>query len=87
MPTMNVSLTDQLASFVESEVESGDYSSQSEVVREALRLLHREKAAEQEKLEILRRAVMVGLDDVRQGRFSTRTVDQIAEDVERENDR
>ncbi len=86
MPTM-ISLTDQLASFVESEVESGDYSSQSEVVTEALRLLHREKAGEQEKLEILRRAVMVGVEDMRQGRFSTRTVEQIAEDVEHEHGR
>ena len=84
MPTMNISLTDQLASFVEGEVESGEYTSQSEVVRDALRLLHREKAGEQEKLEILRRAVMVGVEDVRQGRFSSRTIEQIAEEVERE---
>ena len=36
---MNVSLTPQLEKFVRQKVESGLYSSASEVVREALRLL------------------------------------------------
>ena len=86
MPTMNVSLTENLAAFIEHEVAVGSYSSQSEVVRDALRLLHREKAAEQEKLEMLRRAVMVGIDDVQHGRFATRTVDEIADDIDREDE-
>ena len=36
---MNVSLTPDLEQFVQTKVESGRYSSASEVVREALRLL------------------------------------------------
>lgn len=36
---MNVSLTAELESFVNAKVESGRYSSASEVIREALRLL------------------------------------------------
>lgn len=36
---MNVSLTPELEKFVSAKVESGRYSSASEVVREALRLL------------------------------------------------
>ena len=36
---MNVSLTPELESFVATKVESGRYTSASEVVREALRLL------------------------------------------------
>jgi putative addiction module CopG family antidote len=41
---MNVSLTPQLDRFIEEKVESGLYSSQSEVVREGLRLLiHRDE--------------------------------------------
>lgn len=36
---MNVSLTPELEQFVQAKVESGRYSSASEVVREALRLL------------------------------------------------
>ena len=36
---MNVSLTPELASFVEAKVESGLYNNASEVIREGLRLL------------------------------------------------
>lgn len=82
MPTMNVSLPEGLAAFVEQEVASGGYSSQSEVVRDALRLLHREKAAEHEKQEMLRRAVMVGLDDWKAGRLDDRPIDEILDEIE-----
>ncbi len=84
MPTMNVSLPDNLVSFVEQELEKGGYASQSEVVREALRLLHLEKAAEHEKLEMLRRAVMVGIDDLREGRVDNRPIDEILDDIDKE---
>ena len=87
MPTtMNVSLPDNLAAFVEHEVITGRYASQSEVVRDALRLLHRENAMEREKIEMLRRAVEVGIEDVRQGRFATRTVDEISDDIDHEDE-
>ena len=43
---MNVSLTDELANFVKSKVSAGRYTSSSEVVREALRLM--EKVEQQE---------------------------------------
>ena len=43
---MNVSLTDELANFVKAKVAAGRYSSSSEVVREALRLM--EKVERQE---------------------------------------
>ena len=42
---MNVSLTPQLERFVQSKVKSGRYSSSSEVVREALRLLEEHEKA------------------------------------------
>jgi antitoxin ParD1/3/4 len=41
---MNVSLTPELESFVAKRVESGRYSSASEVIREALRLLADQEA-------------------------------------------
>ena len=82
MPTMNVSLPETLASFVERQVANGGYASQSEVVRDALRLLHREKAAEHEKLEMLRRAVMVGVEDWRQGRLDDRPIDDILDGID-----
>lgn len=84
MPTMNVSLPGNLAAFVEQEVATGGYASQSEVVRDALRLLHREKAGEQEKLEMLRRAVAVGIEDWRHGRVDDRPIDAILDEIDRE---
>jgi len=78
MATMNVSLPKEFVEFVSREVESGEYVSASEVVRDALRLLRREKAAEEEKLAILRREVAVGLADARAGRLSRRTATEIA---------
>lgn len=43
--TMTVDLGDELRDFLESPIESGDYRTQSEVIRESLRLL-REKQSE-----------------------------------------
>ena len=86
MPTtMNISLPDNLATFIEKEVATGGYASQSEVVRDALRLLHREKAGEQEKLEILRRAVMIGIEDWQHGRVDVRPIDEILDGMDEED--
>lgn len=40
--TMTVALGDELWEYIESLIESGDYRTQSEVIRESLRLLLRE---------------------------------------------
>jgi antitoxin ParD1/3/4 len=85
MATMNVSLSAEMAAFVNREVASGEYSSASEVVREALRLLRREKAAYDEKLAILRREIGLGLEDMRAGRLSKRSVMDIVTELERED--
>ena len=78
MPTMNVSLPADLADFVEGEVASGEYGTASEVVREALRALRRDKAAREAKLAVLRREVGVGVVQAREGRFSKRSIMDIA---------
>ncbi|HYI89926.1 MAG TPA: type II toxin-antitoxin system ParD family antitoxin, partial [Beijerinckiaceae bacterium] len=67
---MNVSLTADIADFVEGELATGDYASASEVVRDALRMLRRDRAIEQEKLVILRREITSALDQVDGGRLS-----------------
>lgn len=59
---MNVSLTEELELFVRAKVESGLYTSSSEVVRAALRLLKREDDAEQRKLDALRADIREGLE-------------------------
>jgi antitoxin ParD1/3/4 len=80
---MNVSLAADIVDFVEGELATGDYASASEVVREALRLLRRDKAIAQEKLVILRE-ITSALDQVDDGRLSDRTIMDIAAAVERE---
>ena len=78
MPTMNVSLSAEFVKFVEGEIASGEYGTASEVMRDALRLLKREKALREEKLAILRREVGIGLQQAREGRLSTRSISEIA---------
>jgi antitoxin ParD1/3/4 len=59
---MNVSLTDELANFVKAKVSAGRYTSSSEVVREALRLMEKVEQQEAEKLSFLRQAWKEGID-------------------------
>lgn len=59
---MNVSLTEELADFVKAKVAAGRYSSSSEVVREALRLMEKAEQQEAERLQLLRRAWREGID-------------------------
>ncbi|MBN3183035.1 type II toxin-antitoxin system ParD family antitoxin [Pectobacterium brasiliense] len=58
--TMTIDLGDELRHYVESLVESGDYRTQSEVIREALRML-REKQAESD-LQTLRQLIAEGIN-------------------------
>ena len=59
---MNVNLTPQLEEMVRSKVESGLYTSASEVVREALRLMNAQDRMREAQLEQLRRDIRDGLD-------------------------
>jgi antitoxin ParD1/3/4 len=69
MPTRNVVLTDHQADLVEGLVSSGRYQNASEVLREGLRLIEARNAEEQARLEALRAAVQVGVDDIGAGRY------------------
>ncbi len=64
---MNVSLTPELETLVHDKVESGLYTSASEVVREALRLLRERDQIQQQRLAELRREVAVGLEQLDRG--------------------
>ncbi len=74
---MNVNLTPQLEELVRAKVASGLYTSASEVVREALRLMDEQDRLRAAKLEQLR-------DDVRQGLNSGPSTAWNAEEVKRE---
>lgn len=77
MPARNVSLTAHFADFLDRSVESGRFSNASEVVREGLRLLEQRQREEALKIEALRAAVDVGLEDVRQGRIVRLAADEV----------
>ena len=85
MPTMNVSLTPEMAEFVEKELATGDYATASELVRDALRVLRRDRDLQSEKTEVLRLAIDHALSQAQQGQFSPRGVMEIAESVLKES--
>lgn len=58
---MNVNLTPQLEEMVKKKVASGLYTSASEVVREALRLMEEQDQVRALKLQQLREAIRDGL--------------------------
>lgn len=58
--TLTVDLGEELRGYVESLIESGDYRTQSEVIRESLRLLREQQA--QSKLQQLRALMAEGLE-------------------------
>jgi antitoxin ParD1/3/4 len=75
MPTMNVSLTDDLSEFVIEQLQHG-YNNQSEVVRDGLRLLR----ARNDKLNHLRAEIDRGILDAEAGRTEPLT-DQLLHDI------
>lgn len=60
--TMNVNLSPQLEELVRSKVASGLYTSASEVVREALRMMEEQDRVKAVKLEQLRQDIQEGLN-------------------------
>ena len=64
---MNVSLTPELEKLVNDRVRSGMYSSASEVIREALRLLNDQEKLRRQKLEELRKEIQIGIDQIERG--------------------
>lgn len=65
---MNISIGSELESFVQSKVESGDYASTSEVIRDGLRLLKERDRLLQARLHGLREGNLaaggIGIGDV-----------------------
>jgi antitoxin ParD1/3/4 len=59
---ISISLTPELLGLIKAKVKSGRYTSTSEVVREALRLLERADRLEAERVAELRRAWQKGMD-------------------------
>jgi len=71
---MNVSLTAELEKWVHSKVESGMYTSASEVIREGLRLLKEQDALKGIRLAELRQEIQQGIDS---GEFTPLNMSEI----------
>jgi len=79
MPTRNISLTDRLDRFVETNVSTGRYQNASEVVRDALRLLQQRHQEDLLKLRHLRKAIQEGEDALARGDYRDIDVDDLPE--------
>ncbi|MBV9409850.1 MAG: type II toxin-antitoxin system ParD family antitoxin [Candidatus Eremiobacteraeota bacterium] len=79
MATMNVSLPDELVDFVRSETASGGYGNQSDVVRDALRLLREQK----QKRAVLTRLLDEGRAAVAAGKTKPLTTTLLREIADR----
>jgi antitoxin ParD1/3/4 len=75
---MNVSLTPELEKLVAAKVKSGRYTSASEVVREALRLLEREEKSREAQIREFNRELQARMDAMDRGEYVT------SEEFERE---
>lgn len=64
---MNVSLTPELERRIAEKVESGLYTSASEVVRESLRLLFEAEEQKEQRRERLRADIRIGLEQLDRG--------------------
>ena len=67
---LNVSLTPALEKMVQQKVDSGLYNNASEVVREALRMMHQTEDVRRAKLKRLKLALAKGEADVAAGRVT-----------------
>lgn len=69
----SITVTNKHAQFIQAQIASGDFTSDSEVIRDALRL----KQAELEEIAVLREA----LDAARASGFTDMTPDQILTEI------
>ena len=66
---MNVHLGTVFDEFVADLLQGGQYQSQSEVLREGLRLLKEREEIKQLRLDVLRKEIALGIEQADQGQF------------------
>jgi Arc/MetJ-type ribon-helix-helix transcriptional regulator len=66
---------------MDEEVAARRYASRTEVVREALRLLQQQTGGKKDQLELVRSAVILGIDDWQQGRLDDRPIREILDEL------
>lgn len=64
---MNVSLTPELEQFIQSQVESGQYTSADEVIMASIKLLEERERIYKGRFEELRKEIMIGIEASERG--------------------
>ena len=83
MPSMNISLTNELMELVHQKVQSGLYNNASEVIREAIRNLDQnEQLLYEFKLNKLKQTLKPSIDQVEQGQYSDYSYDELINDID-----
>jgi antitoxin ParD1/3/4 len=75
---MTITMPSEMASIVQAAVDSGDYATVSEVIREAVREWRAKRVSQQQELRTLKNDIQKGLADLDAGRLKGFDVDRVA---------
>lgn len=82
---MEITLTPELENLINEELQTGNYFSPSDVLRESLLYLKASRIPKEVRRENLRREVQKGIDAMREGNYrSYNSADEMMEDVIKE---
>ncbi len=82
---MNITLLPELENLINEELQTGDYFSPSDVLRQGLLLLKESKLSKETRRENLRREIQKGIDAMREGRYKTyNSAEELAKDIIKE---
>lgn len=79
---MNIVLSPELENLINEELQTGDYFSPSDVLREGLLLLKESKLPREVRRENLRREIQKGIDAMRAGNYTTYNTDELDDFIE-----
>ncbi len=83
--TMTISLTPELEKLINEKVQSGEYASANEVIRESLRLLEEHEELHRIKYEALKREVDIGVAQIARGEgLVYRSSNELADEIKSE---
>jgi antitoxin ParD1/3/4 len=82
---MEITLTPELENLINEELQTGNYFSPSDVLRESLLYLRASRIPREVRRENLRREVQKGIDEIRSGKSRTyNSAEEMMEDIIRE---
>ena len=76
---LTITLTSEMAHDVKGAVNSGEYASSSEIIREALRDWRHKRMVQKRQIDELRTDVQAGIDDIEAGRVQDFDANRIIE--------